>query len=132
MGLKATIQGLVSNAINSALGDLSSTFIFKSVGDAAYNPLTGVVSAAVTQYSCTGVLTSLKQEDISDMSLVATGRKALIPSLELDGVNVDALDDQVVVDGVTYVVHSFKLDPAGALFTFILGAREGMKINANS
>lgn len=71
----------------------------------------------------TGVLTALTQQDVTDLSMVATGQKFLVPTLQLGGVDPDALDDTVVVGDTTWNIYTVKVDPAGALYTFILKAR---------
>lgn len=131
MGLRDTIQSLVNNAVTNSLSDLPSTIIFRSVTSSGYNVTTGAVSATTVTYTCTGVLTALKQDDVLDMTLIATGRKALVPALQLVGVNVDALDDEVSVDGVLYNIKQAKLDPAGALYLFVLVARQGVSLRAD-
>lgn len=131
MSLRDSIKAIVNDAVTSSLGDLSSTITFHSTAEASYNPTTGAVTAAVVNYTCTCVLTSLKQEDTMDLTIVRTGRKALVPSLQLSGVDVDSLNDEVTVDGVRYVIKDVKLDPAGALFSFILAAKQGMKLSAD-
>lgn len=128
MGLKDTIQGLANSAITSFIGDLSSTAVLRSTTQGAYNTTTGVVTTTTVTHTVTCLSTNLTQYDVLPIDVVATGRKLLVPALQLVGVNVDALDDSVVVDGVPWTVFEVKLDPAGALYTFILRARQGTKL----
>lgn len=131
MGLRDTVKNLANRAITTAIGDLSSTATFRSVVSGPYDPETGVLARTVTEYTCRCVLAKITQNDMVDLGVASTGMKVLVPTLQLENVNVDALDDEVSVDGIVYLVHSVKRDPSGALFTFVVTAKQGAQLDGN-
>lgn len=131
MGLRDTIKNLVDKTVTSSIGDLKSTAVFRSITTGTYNATTGAVSRSVTSYTCQCVLSSVRQHDVEDLGVVASGVKVLVPVLQLEDVDVDALDDEVDIDGVKYKVHSAKRDPAGALWVFICTAKQGVKLSGD-
>lgn len=138
MGYRSLIHGLVEQAITSTLGDLSSTVTFKQITVGAYDPVAGVASKTVKTVTCRCALVGLKQSDVViDLAdhernlggVSSTDRKMLVPSVQLVGVNVDSLTDEVIVNGVTYHIFATTLDPSGSLYSFILHAAAGTKLN---
>lgn len=130
MGLRDTIRSLVNEAITSSIGDLKSTATFRSV-TSTYDPTAGSTTETVTTYSCQCALVRLTQDDVIDVSLVTTGRKVLIPALQLQGVAIDSLNDEVDIDGDVYQVKQAKLDPSDALFIFVVVAKHGVQVRAD-
>lgn len=131
MGLKSSIQAMVNSAVTSSLGDLASAVVLRSTTTGSYDTTTGAITTSVVLHECTGVLSSLTQKDVVDLSIIATGRKVLIPALQLLGVDVDSLDDELSIDGVLWNIVSVNIDPAAALYTFIVNARSGVKLRAD-
>lgn len=139
--MKESIQELINQSLLSSLGNLLTTISFRSVTRAAYNADTGEVTSVVVPLMCKGVLLSVTQEDTAnntfmlegrkaiDPSLVTTMRKVIVPTLQLIGVDVDALDDEVDVGGIRYQITGIKQDPAEATFTFFILAQQGMQIS---
>lgn len=125
MGLRETIQQVANSAIASSIGNLKSSVTFSSVTTGAYDVETGVVTTTTVNYTCDALLTNLDQKLVSSGAYTMTDRRLLVPSSQLVGVAVDALDDVAVVDGVTWTIKEAKLDPAGALFIFVICARSG-------
>lgn len=132
MGYRALIQSLVQDAVVTAVGDLNSTITFRSVVTGAYNTDTGVVTRTVTEYDAKCVLTKVRQDDSVDLNLIRTGKKALVPVLELPAtLSVDALDDLVEVDGIEYTISAITLDPSGSLYSFMLLTRDGVQLGGS-
>lgn len=128
MGLRDTLQSAALRAITSSIGDVASTVVLTSNTVTSYDPVAGAVSNTATPHIVTGLLTSLDQKLIGTASYTETGRKLLVPGTLLAGIDVDALDDRVTVDGTPWVVKEVKVDPAGALYTFILAACAGVSV----
>jgi len=132
MGYRALIQSLVQDAIVTTVGDLNSTITFRSVVTGAYNTDTGVVTRTVTEYEAKCVLTKVRQDDSVDLNLIRTGKKALVPVLELPTtLSVDALDDLVEVDGIEYTISAITLDSSGSLYSFMLLTRDGVQLGGS-
>lgn len=128
MSLKSTIQSLVNKTIVSSIGDLNTTATFRSTTTGTYDPTTGVVPRTISLYNCTCVSTKLSQNDVVDVTIINTGRKLLVPALQLTGVSVDSLDDEVDVDGARWLIKSAALDVAQALYTFVVVAQGGVQL----
>lgn len=131
MSYRDLIKGLVNTAITSNIGDLKSSVVLRSVSTSSYDPVSGQIVKTSVDYTCYGLLTNLTQQDVPSEVIDVTARKLLVPTQQLPGIDVDALDDQAVVDGVAWTITSIKQDPAFALYTFVLKSREGVKVRAS-
>lgn len=120
MGLRSDIASIVNSSLDS-LGDIAITFTFTRVTSGAYNYDTGASSQISTTFSVRGVLARFRSREVSDMNLLMTGRKAIIPSLQFPiGIEPDAKNDTIVAEGFTWKIAQVLLDPAGAAYILFL------------
>lgn len=121
--MRSMIQNIVKQTLGSALGDLPVQVILRSTSVGTYDPATGTVARTVAEITVRAILTGINDKDTNDLELLTKGKKVLIAGLDLQGVEIDALDDTVIVDGLTYQLKSYKVDPAGALYSLMIIAR---------
>lgn len=118
--MRDMIQKATQALINNGLADLPVSITIKSSTLSTYDPVTGTTTRTVVELTTKAVLTDINQKDTNDVELLTNGKKALVAGADLNGMDVDALDDTVTIDGVSYQLKSYKVDPAGALYSLML------------
>lgn len=118
--MRDALMKVVQTVVNSGLGDLPVTVTLRSTVTGTYNPETGAASRVVSEIVLKAVLTNITQKDTNDLELLTSGKKVLLAGADLDGVELDALDDTVIINLDKYQLKSHKMDPAGALYSLMV------------
>jgi len=118
MGLRAAFAAAASAAFN-AFGDIvdNATYYGGSAND-TYDPATGAVTDGTSGRSIKIILTYFKRHELDSMDVLATDTKGLVRQSDLTV--TPRVDDTITIGSDTYRVKYFRMDPAHALWTFVL------------
>lgn len=113
MSLRQQIQAAVQTGL-AALDDIPELSVYTGIGTPVYDPNTGNTTKPSTISSDVPmVFTSFSFMEIDNLAVLASDRKAIIATLDLD--QTPTLNDTITrPDGKIWNVIGIKIDPAGA------------------
>jgi hypothetical protein len=111
MGLTSDLRDIVSDIFAEALDDIpvDVTYIVKAQ---AYDPSTGSVTPAETEYAISAVKTKFEDFQINNVSVFDTDQRLLIAAKDLSP--TPRQNDLVEIDGVKWRVEAVRSDPVHA------------------
>jgi hypothetical protein len=114
MGLRGDVQTAIGEAFDSSLADAVQDYVFTSRGDSVYDPVSGVVVAAETDFNTRGVFDVPSEQQLNDSNVRPFDTVVITLQNEL-GANVVKPNDLITMGtGKELTVYKVQPDPAAA------------------
>jgi hypothetical protein len=113
------VSGLIKQYVGP--GVLSVTITKVAAGTRTVGALAGGTNPTSTSYACKGFIDRQEVRWLKGtMAPAGTKRVVIIGDTVSGGAVAPALDDLVVVEGITYTVATIDRDPAAATYTLVV------------
>lgn len=142
MGYKELLNKIVNDTISKTIGNLKSVVVLRVTTASIYDAEEGDMLETYTSYTCNCAKVSIQQDaqinfellikgERMNIDMLKTGYKVLIPTAQLPvGLDVNAIDDDLLLDGKVFGINAVLLDPSASLYSFIVSTG-GSKVSVD-
>lgn len=121
MGLRSDIQTDIGAAFDGPLADAVYDYVYTSRGNSVYDPVTGNVVAAETDYNTRGVFDKPKAEQLTDSNV--RPNDTVVITLQNELAAADVKPNDLITRGTSQELTVYKVEPDPAAASWNIFAR---------